>query len=595
VAVPLLLRSANRWADAVVDFGQELYVAWRLSEGEVLYRDLARPAGPLSPYANALWFALFGPSLRTLVAANLAILAAIAAVWIGLVRRTAGDLPALAAGAVFFAVFAFGHVVGIGNYNYVCPYAHEYTHGLLLSGVALLGLGRWAERRDPLPAALAGLSAGGVALTRPEVSAALAAAAAAMLVLGMLGDPVGRLRGGLAFLGAAAVPPLVATMLLSREMPLAEAFRGVVGSWPAVFAGEVASLGFFREGLGLDAPATRIAEMLLWLAGLGAFLGSFAAIGFLPWRPGLPRRGPTVFLLSGLLAAGSGADWLEVLRPLPLLLVGLLGMEFRSWFRERSAQQLRRIGLAVFSLVLLGKIVLRVHAYHYGFALAMPGTLLAVAWLVGPWPVLVARRGGDPVAPRAAAAALLWVVAVVHVWQSDAWLRRKTLPVGTGADRFYADERGSAIQQLLGEISRRVGPNETLLVVPEGAGVNYLARRRNPTRFTNFMPTEIVIYGEDQILCALERGRPPWVAWIEKDTSEFGLGGFGEGYGRRIASWVVGGYREVWRTHGPSGALEIVLLRRVEGTRTVFPCPAAPREVGAAAKGDCGSGPGTDP
>lgn len=63
------------WPDVVIDFGRELYVAWRLTEGDVLYRDLAYFNGPLSPYINMIWFRLFGVGLRTLVLCNLFLLA----------------------------------------------------------------------------------------------------------------------------------------------------------------------------------------------------------------------------------------------------------------------------------------------------------------------------------------------------------------------------------------------------------------------------------------------------------------------------------------------------------------------------------------
>ena len=48
------------WADPLVDFGRELYVPWRLAEGERLYLDIAWFNGPLSQYWNALWFRIFG-------------------------------------------------------------------------------------------------------------------------------------------------------------------------------------------------------------------------------------------------------------------------------------------------------------------------------------------------------------------------------------------------------------------------------------------------------------------------------------------------------------------------------------------------------
>ena len=65
------------WADVLVDFGREVYVPWQLTEGKVLYRDIAYFNGPLSPYLNSIWFRLFGTSILTLAICNLAILAAL--------------------------------------------------------------------------------------------------------------------------------------------------------------------------------------------------------------------------------------------------------------------------------------------------------------------------------------------------------------------------------------------------------------------------------------------------------------------------------------------------------------------------------------
>ena len=138
------------WPDVLIDFGSQLYIPWQLSSGKVLYTDIAYYNGPLSQYFNALVFQLFGVGLSTLVACNFAIL-------IGLVlllrwmlaqigSRWSADLACLG----FILLFAFAQQVSIGNYNYMCPYAHEMTHGLLFSLLALAAIwqyprwGLWA-------------------------------------------------------------------------------------------------------------------------------------------------------------------------------------------------------------------------------------------------------------------------------------------------------------------------------------------------------------------------------------------------------------------------------------------------------------------
>ncbi len=56
-AVAGLIWSWGTWLDPTIDFGRELYVPWRLSEGDVLFRDIVSFNGPLSHYLLAGWSA----------------------------------------------------------------------------------------------------------------------------------------------------------------------------------------------------------------------------------------------------------------------------------------------------------------------------------------------------------------------------------------------------------------------------------------------------------------------------------------------------------------------------------------------------------
>ena len=138
VALGMLIWTWGTWPDVLVDFGVERYIPWRLAEGEVLYRDISFHNGPLSQYFNAFCFRVFGSSLRTLVFCNLAILALLIALLYHAFCQIARRSAATAACVVFVLLFAFAQFAFIGNYNYICPYAHEITHGLLLSLAAVV-------------------------------------------------------------------------------------------------------------------------------------------------------------------------------------------------------------------------------------------------------------------------------------------------------------------------------------------------------------------------------------------------------------------------------------------------------------------------
>src|SRR5262249_17983980 len=136
-----------------------------------------------------------------------------------------------------------------------------------------------------------------------------------------------------------------------------------------------------------------------------------------------------------------------------------------------------QLALIAFALGLLGKIVLNTRVFAYGFALAMPATLLTVVGLVDWLPGWVRRRGGDATVCRIASLGLLVAGVVVNLQVVRFWFLGKSVPVGRGADAFLADERGSLVNEAVEIIEREVPPGGSITAIPEGAMLNYLSRR----------------------------------------------------------------------------------------------------------------------
>src|SRR6185503_4463534 len=124
-------------------------------------------------------------------------------------------------------------------------------------------------------------------------------------------------------------------------------------------------------------------------------------------------------------------------------------------------------------------------------------------------------------------------------------LAEKRILGGSGADAFLADPRGEFVQRALESLERREPRDGTLLVVPEGAMLNYLSRRRSPTRYFNYMPPELMMFGEDAIVRALEAAPPPLCVLLHKDTSEYGAPLFGRDYGRATLDWIRAHYSAI--------------------------------------------------
>jgi hypothetical protein len=194
-------------------------------------------------------------------------------------------------------------------------------------------------------------------------------------------------------------------------------------------------------------------------------------------------------------------------------------------------------------LVLLRKVVLNARVQHYGFALAMPATLLLVVALTGWIPAWIDGRGGRGDVFRWTTFAVLIVGVGAHLAPMKAQLDRKRWPEGTGGDRFLADGRGEAVNTALKKPTTGKNGSSTLVAFPEGAMLNCLSRSVNPTRHTNLMPTEMVLFGEDEILSDLSAHPPDRIALVHKDTSEFRARFFGRDYAQHLGAWIQHHYR----------------------------------------------------
>src|SRR5688572_21739691 len=172
VTIALLAWTSDRCPELVTDFGREAYVPWRISEGEVLYRDVNYFNGPLSPHVNATLFEFFGASLRTMKIANATVAVLTALLVYFMTRRIGDELAALAMGATFAVLFASAHLMGMGNFNWLTPYAHDLTHGVALSLAMLACLWRGQGRGNSRWVIIGGFTYGLVLLTKVEVALA---------------------------------------------------------------------------------------------------------------------------------------------------------------------------------------------------------------------------------------------------------------------------------------------------------------------------------------------------------------------------------------------------------------------------------------
>ena len=89
----------------------------------------------------------------------------------------------------FIALFGFGQLADLGNYNFVTPYSHALTHGVLLSVATIFAFICYLRSSRCWPAGIIGLALGLTFLTKAEVFVAVAPAIACGLDPHTLAEP----------------------------------------------------------------------------------------------------------------------------------------------------------------------------------------------------------------------------------------------------------------------------------------------------------------------------------------------------------------------------------------------------------------------
>jgi hypothetical protein len=579
----LLAWSWRKWPDPIVDFGRELYMPWQITQGRVLFRDIASLFGPFSPYLNALWFSLFGTSLMTLALCNLAILVATSGGIYHLLRVSTDRVTACAATLTCVLLFGFAQYLDVGNYNFITPYSHEATHGLALSVAALICLHHAFASRRPRMAGASGVCSGLVLLTKPEIALALGLA----LVIGFFytwtSARIDRrlARTAVAFSAGALVPPIGFLLYfhLGARMPLHDSGQAIAAGWISALATSIARNRFYAKVTGFDHPVDHFLRMLQTFAG---FLMTLAVgVAMARWNPvgRLSRAAALILRTVFLLAIAYAVPYFELSRAFPLIAASGFAAAVITARRERSERRetlphLPLIMWSAFALAMLAKMFLNAQIYHYGFYLALPATSVAVVVLLWFVPLIVAARLGDAVAGRARwlFASAIAVAIAPHIALSQAWFSTKTVSVGSGGDRFLAGSgpriwQGEAVDAAQRWIEGQTPRGTTISVVPEGVMINYLSRRPTPLRFVNFMPPEVIAFGEDAIVRDFGEHPPDFILLVNRSTAEYGYAFFGghAEYGQATMSWIRAHYdpvAEVGRDPTSESGRAIVVLKR---------------------------------
>lgn len=529
--------AGGRWLDPTGDPGFAWSLAYRLAEGEVLYRDVYLAYGPLSPYLLAGLSRIFGLSAGYFLLINW-----IAAVAAGVLLLRCGrpflwTFERIAATAAVLALSLWAPGPG----RLVLPYYPGVVHALVLSLGAILVV-RSARLSAPARSAFAGLLAGLAFLAKQEVGLA---ALLAVLVSFVARPRELVSRGARTVTAFAAVVSVALGAILLVPGVTLESLRRQNHLWPLDPAPPEALSSLFRLAAGVSEPGWAFdVRQGAWC--LLAQLALVAAAGLLAARARRISHWIPVLGTATALIAWGAIEGFRFSTRVPVALSAPVAFAVTAFaFLARQLEhreELLAIGTfaglaglrAVFSPTLSGPFD---GPAHFATSLTWVLFLCLLA------PRLLAPEPRGAAWARRLTAALLFAIAVFGAITGAQHLRfpwREAVSTPRGAV-FLDPVDASFFRALSGEI--RAG--EEILVVPEINAVDVLYRARSASPLLDHIPGWLDARVENLLLARLARNPPDVVVAFERSLYELGASRFGEGYGERVSAWIEENYRPV--------------------------------------------------
>jgi hypothetical protein len=141
--------------------------------------------------------------------------------------------------------------------------------------------------------------------------------------------------------------------------------------------------------------------------------------------------------------------------------------------------------------------------------------------------------------------ASLFFFHIAPYWSmSHANYRNATFKIITPRGDYFGQEgkRAKLLKATIDYVLRETPADASMVVLPEGIGINALTSRRNPMRFYYFTPPGIGMQGEEKLIRTMAENRIDYILVVHRSTDEYGPSLFGVDYAVDLRRWIDGEY-----------------------------------------------------
>jgi hypothetical protein len=562
-----LLRSTwMRWGDLIIDTSRELYLPVQILEGKILYRDIYYEYGPFPPYFMAAVYNIFGIHINSLIGAGIAITASmcffIYKVSRFFLERTISCLVVLN----FLFVFAFGNYQpgNEGIFNFILPYSSASTFFILFVIIALFFFLKFISRGRKKYLWLWSIFSVLNCFVRPDMfSAVWFAFFAALLVFTL------KQRAGFKLLWypfgtilAAALGYFLFFAVTGGFDGFKESVINTVRFWTSgkyIFAIKMAGLDNIPGNILMIFKSLFLYCWVIFLLGLGSIgITSFfrkEKNSLFPAAAGISLI-LFAFLFSCLhMNISVQYRCLSLLLPLGALLFFIASLRY-DFHDQRFKKNIARFVLFSIALSLILRIFFLTVPYSFAFFILDAGLIcfyIIFYDLVKDFLTAKVKSFSRRIFLFIFCCYFLFLMMPYWAVSYANYSARKE-KISTGRGTIYWGDPGGTkmFRETVAYLKENTPANAKVVVVPEGASINFFSGRRNHLKYSYFTPVAIWTIGEEKIIASFKAAPADYIVLIFRPTREAGAGSasFGIDYARKLYAWIRANYKLI-KQFGP--------------------------------------------
>ena len=491
----------------IIDCGREVFYPQRILEGSVLYKDLFNIYGPVSYLINAGLYKMFGASLYTLYFAGMTVSVGIVT-FIYLISRLFFDK------FLSFSISVLTLILGCFSFyifNYIFPYSFAMSYGLLAFLASLYCLILFIKTQQNMLYYLSAFFAGLAVFSKYEFIPYLLIFLFVEYKLNLNWK-----RIITAILSCIIVPVLIFTILFLQGLGFGDIIHcakdiiAMTRTQTLKFFYIISGLAFQKETLGLLIR--------------NFFKSAFPIILFLSAMYLYDKSR----LKSGLLFAGSfiavcSFVTVEYFIFLPFLLTILAFI-----FLKKQTLEVQIFVLS--SLLVSLKVFWATVTSSYGIFF-IPTLIIAVFCFV-------------PKDFRNKMGIYLLVLTLIFAINNLRQRKFKSIKVKTEKGVIYDNtEAKDVLPRLITYLKTNTTENDTVLILPEGLLINFLANRKSDDYYNSFLPLYIETFGEKRLINHFENNKPDFIIIHNYPTSDYYFKSICKDYAFEFCNFVRTNYR----------------------------------------------------